>query len=358
MALHQSNHFGHRLCRLAVVALTLGAAAPVAGAHAQSSQATADWRFQSRARVDLWYHGLAVIGYEGFGLLPLYDHEYVSTIHEAKVARGVGSTPLDSLARHFLTEFDRDSVFEVLHFVPLYFERGSPEAMLDALTAVARGREPTSLGAEIVSAVFTSAGSRELLGEYVAVLRQEWALFFEAYWNDGAEDRDHRLEAAQRLWDEQLAAPLQRFLVERRLASGRAFTSAAVGAEGRVFVGAPRDQRDNRVAVWLPRSSGGPDAMVFALVRELCFPLVSQVVTESGSGGWDRVIAERLSSYGAVRCGADLLERVAPALVPAYQQAFVRAADEPRGSTADFATVFPVDAELLRQILAVLEEAL
>lgn len=343
------------LAGLVVVMLTAPRFPSATGQYAVPVTHLQRWQLRSQAHLDLWYHGLAVIGYEGFGLLPLYDRDYASEIREIKQARGIGPTPLDTLARRLLREFDRDSVFELFHFVPLYFDHSSPESMLEALAAVARGREPVDVGAKMVAAVITRSSSRKLLGEYVDALQTEWDVFFEAYWKDGAAERTRRLGAVQAIWDERLGPALHPFLARQNLTGGLAFPSPAVGAEGRIFVGVPRDQRDNRVAMWLPRSPAEPEVVAFALVRELCYPLVSQVVAESGAGRGNRVVAERLSSYGAVRCGSVLLERYIPDLVPAYQRTFMGAADEPEDSSADFTMVFPVDPELYQRILAAVD---
>jgi hypothetical protein len=314
---------------------TVAAAQGQAGAH--------QWRFQSRAHVDLWFHGLAVVGYEGFGLLPLYDPGYADAVRSLKETRGVAPTPLDVAAPRLLEAFDRDSLFEVLHFVPLYFEHGTVESVLGALDAVALGQEPQALGAEIVVAVITGDARRQVLGEFVAALRAEWSLFFEAVWQEQTDARQVRLEEAQRFWGAVLEPSLAPFLARRGLGGGAVYASAALGAEGRVFAGAPGNQLDNRAAGALPPPPVSDDVMAFALVREVCFPLVSQVVARSRAGHWDRVVAERMSSIGAVRCGAALLDRHVPDQATPYRMAFLRAADVPEASPEDFAAVFPLD---------------
>ena len=59
-------------------------------------------------------------------------------------------------------------------------------------------------------------------------------------------------------------------------------------------------------------------------------------------GGRDRVYAERVSSRGAVRCGAALLECHAPDLLPVYRRLFLTQAGELGESAEPFARVFGI----------------
>ena len=56
------------------------------------------WTFLSLANADLWFHGLAVVGFEGFESMPLYSHGHANRIEAAKRTAGVYPTPLDTLA--------------------------------------------------------------------------------------------------------------------------------------------------------------------------------------------------------------------------------------------------------------------
>ena len=279
---------------VALAAIALGVPSGPSGG---ADSAIQRWQFRANPQVDLWYHGLAVVGFEGFGLLPLYDRDYASSVRARKEARGLYPTPLDAAAADLLRAFDRDSVFELFHFVPLYFDGRDPEAFLASLARVARGSETLDPGGEIVAAVLQSRSRRELLGQFVDLLRSEWDLFFAAEWAEVSQHRVAEVAQAQALWDGRVGPALASFMTRRGLAGGVVFVSPAVGAEGRIFAGVPRDQRDNRAAIWSPGSS---ETTVFGLVRELCFPLVAEVVARSSSSSWNRVVAERLSSHGAV----------------------------------------------------------
>src|SRR6266511_1649718 len=105
-------------------------------ARSASAQSLA-WSVRSSPAADLWFHGLAIAGFTGFGDLPLYAPDYASRVARDRAAHG-STTSLVSRAEYFREAFTEDSAFEVLHFVPLYFEHSGRGDMLEALQRVAR----------------------------------------------------------------------------------------------------------------------------------------------------------------------------------------------------------------------------
>ena len=93
---------------------------------------TTTWVVARDPFVDLWYHCLAAVGYEGYGPLSLYDDRY-STLVRREKHRSAVATMLDEKAGAFRAAFADDSVFEVLHFVPLYFIGSDPRMALGEL---------------------------------------------------------------------------------------------------------------------------------------------------------------------------------------------------------------------------------
>jgi len=302
------------------------------------------WTFLSRANADLWFHGLAVVGFEGFAPMPLYNHAQAERTEAAKRAAGVYPTPLDTLASRLRAGFQQDSTFELLHFVPLYFGLSEVGEMLDAVEGAADGDRPTDFGTNVVSTVLQSRSQRRLLKQFVTALRQEWEIFYRSHRAGRHAELAGQVAAAQRTWDYYLAPALDPFLTDRNLLGGVVLASEPVGAEGRIFSGEPEDPTDNVVAAMLPVDEAGSAAL--SVVRELCYPLVSGLVEQLGIGAGDRVSAERVSSRAAVQCGAMLLEQHAPNFVDQYRRLFLEAVSESEATPEAFARRFPVDAEL------------
>jgi hypothetical protein len=330
-----------------IVAASVAALVVASPAHAQLPVPGA-WTFVSSPHADLWFHGLAVVGFEGFTPVPLYSRDYAAQVRAAKTERGMAPTALDSLAGALRGSLERDSTFELFHFIPLYFGVSSVTEMLGALNDVARGRRPTDFGSGAVASVLTSRRQRRVLGEYVRALELEWDLFYREYWEETRAATARHIVASQQLWNRRLGPVLDSFLRARRAIGGVALVSPAVGPEGRVFGGQPGRPDDHVVAVMLaPRDSL---AAALLLVRELCYPLATELTERLQIGVADRVFAERVSSRVAIRCGAMLLDRYVPDLTAAYRELYLAAtAQEARGEDA-FMRAFPVDALLLRTL--------
>lgn len=317
------------------------------------------WTLVQAPRVDLWFHGVAVVGFRGFGPLPMYDPGYAARIRREKDSRGVSPTALDRQAERFRTAFEEDSGFEVLHFVPLYFAAADRGGMLEALGAVARQRsgiptvaDPrTRFGAAAVATVLRKPEERRILGEFVDALDQEWQQFYGAYWAKLSDERAPRVAALQAEWDARFAVTLTDYLREMRLDRGVIFLSPALGSDGRIFVGNPADRTDNLVAVRFPEAGDAPNLPLYAAVRELCYPAVRQALANRAERA-DRIAAERTSSDAAVRCGGLLLKMRAPALVPSYRRAFA-----PDTLAATFEGAYPLDPALARALARLLPPA-
>lgn len=309
------------------------------------------WSVASLPHVDLWFHGLAVTGYEGFGPLRFYDEAYAASVRGAKQELGVYPTALDEQAARFRDAFENDSTFEVFHFLPLYFAGATRRAMLSALETVSRARGTVQIedatvrfGASVAATVLTSPEQREVLGDFVGALQEEWEAFFNVHWADASRQNLETLSAVQNGWDSVLGPKLASYLSTEVLERGLIIAAPPLGPEGRIFEGDPANPNDNIVAVRL--RAGHTDLTLFSAVREMCYPVVRRALESSGVEGRDRVAAERQSSRTAVRCGAMLLERLAPELVQRYQAAFPTLAPSGAGAEElkqEFLRAYPID---------------
>jgi hypothetical protein len=285
--------------------------------------------------VDLWFSALAAVGFTGSGELSLYR-------------QGAGYWGLGTLAgraSEFRAAFQADSSFELLHFVPLYFAASDRAATYAALrqvaeegsAAVPRLAATERFGAYAVASVVRTSEQRRTLGRFVAALEQEWAAGYAQ--RRMAMSPDAAVAAADSTW-RAVAPALTPYLRRWRLDGGRLFVVPALGPDGRLFEGVPAARDDNALAVALPLASPG-DAAYFA-VRELCYPAVREAVRGVTLPA-DRVAAEALRGRAAVRCGALLLGRAAPAHVERYRAAWLRAS----GSAGSFEAAFAIPDDLV-----------
>lgn len=347
-----------RVALLVLAALLLVANAP-ARALAQPERARparARWVVTRDAFADLWYHGLAVIGADGYGPLPLYAAAYRSDVRTVKHRRG-SVTRLDDAAAELRAELRADSAYEVLHFVPAYFVGEDPVAVLAALRRAATagvaarpGSGTLDTRAAAVAGALPSARERRSLLALLDLLDDEWRAFV----RDDRAGRAPDAIAVARLqgeWDRTFAPPLAGWLdVVGGGRGGVIVVVPAVGAEGRIVAGA--GARRAVVVVTADVSSAGPTGPLLAAVRELAFPLLDALPSAAVASAWgdgaDRVAASRARDVAAVRGGALLLEGTAPALAARYRRFYLEAA--PSAAQPSFEQAYPLDARVERAL--------
>ena len=297
----------------------------VPGVAAAQERVASPWTFRSSPAVDLWYHGLAVIGFGGPGATPYYSTAYVASVRTRKRALGL-VTALDRRASRFAAAFRADTTFELLHFLPLYFPGATPERLLASLRAVSgaagipvvadaaltRSDSAAVMG---LRAQFASPTQRALIGDYAAALSDEWTRFLAGVTRHDADTVAAYVDALQARWQDQFAPLLQPRVRALRAARVVVFLSGALGAEGRVVEAG---------SVVIVAVHGAPhddisDAPLFAVVRELCFPL-RQPPSPVPSDETLRLAAIDSEAAAAVRCGDDLLATAGSPLAGAYRR--------------------------------------
>lgn len=296
---------------------------------AQPPRTPSRWLVRESATLDLWYHALATIGYEGFGPLPYHAPGYAAELRRVKAARGVTPTPLEHDAAALRAAFASDSAFEVLHFVPLYFASTDPASFVALVGAVGSGRPTGTLppaeraGVDVLRTLLASGTERAALVRLARDLDVEWREFYAGQLARTATARAEGIAALQRGWDERVLPSLGHAFHAAGLTGGAIYLVPALGPEGRVIT-SPSDA-GAAVAVEWPLDDAASDVPLLAAVRELCFPVVRRLPIDAVARG-DRIAAERESDRAAVRCGAQLLDATAPALARAYRETFRRAA--------------------------------
>ncbi|HWJ24542.1 MAG TPA: hypothetical protein VNS52_19430 [Gemmatimonadaceae bacterium] len=345
---------------LVVAALLLVAAAPtrVLAQPERARSARARWVVTRDAFADLWYHGLAVIGADGYGPLSLYAAAYRADVRTVKHRRG-SVTRLDDAAAELRAELRADSAYEVLHFVPAYFVGEDPVAVLAALrraltagVAARPGSGALDTRAAAVAGALPTARERRSLLALVDLLDDEWRAFVR---DDRAGRAPDAISVArlQDEWDRTFAPPLAGWLdVVGRGRGGVIVVVPAVGAEGRIVAGA--GTRRAVVVVTADVRSAGPTGPLLAAVRELAFPLLDALPSASVASAWgdgaDRVAASRARDVAAVRGGALLLEGTAPALAARYRRFYLEAAPPGPAAQPSFEQAYPLDARAERAL--------
>lgn len=287
----------------------------------------AQWRLASPPAAASWYALLDSLGVAGTGAF-----RFTATGAER--------------ATDFGRRLSQGGRNDILHFVPLYYPSAGTAALADALTQAAGTAPPTAARAQfLVGALrqaLPSAAERAPLAELANALRRQSARRVSA----------DTLGALQAHWNRALAPALTPFLRDQQLDAGLLWVLPALGPEGRLFAGVAADRTDNIVAVAAaPEGGHGP---LYAAVRELCFPLVSR--TAEATPAFRRTAgnsaeAARRAGIAAVRCGAELLDHVAPAEAGPYRTYWERVTTRAQS----FDAAFPPDPILSPAIRASLE---
>ncbi len=193
----------------------------VAQVTADRQAAELGWRVRSNPAADLWFHGLAVVGFGMDELFQLYHPDYVERVRQAKQELGIYPTPLDSLAGELLLEMEKEPELAALHFVPLHFPGASLDEMFRALMAVATRElrqedvyaSNTRAGIRWAAGMFREGDHREVLEQFLELLEQEWDLFFEDYWEQVIAADTVRYAEIQAAWSETVAPRLTRAML-------------------------------------------------------------------------------------------------------------------------------------------------
>lgn len=314
------------------------------------------WQVALSPAADLWFHGLAVVGAETPGAFPSYNPRYVAAIRAEKERLGVYPTRLDEIAQRLAADI-ADERFGVLHLVPLYFHRVAPEALLDALEAVTRRRSDdralrdraVRFGAAVMFEAMQTANQRRLLRSLVDALREEWQVFYRAYWERYRTADAEQIIATQQRWSA-LAMDLAGFLKPNGLEQGTLILSPPLGSEARLFVDEPGGSAGALLGVPLPLMGEDVNTPLYSGVKALCFEVTDGVGAESRA---NRATRASEATRMAVRCGAMLLEFHAPALLVGYRRFCLHSwnVDVSSGTTARaFEEAFPLDPEVVARL--------
>lgn len=303
------------------------------------------WTVSRDPFTDLWFHCLALIGYEGYGPLTLYDHTYASRTRVEKRRAGV-TTTLDTRATELRAAFANDSAFEVLHFVPLYFVGREPRLALAELRRAATSPvRSSSTPAQLIAAALATPHERTLFLAFIQTAEAEWTSYLQDRWAARAGTENASVQELETRWADRFAAPLDPYLDAVELGRGVIIVSPAVGIDGR-FV---RDGAGSAIVVVSSDRSGVADAPLIAAVRELTFPLLDRLHARLSASA-ARIAAARARDIAAVRAGALVLDATDHQLAAEYRRRFLQLTTRP-----DFENAYPIDPQAeseLRELIA------
>lgn len=352
-----------RWLRAGLLLLAVPAAARPADAQRAATLAAAGtapaWRVTTLDHVDLWYHGLALIGFGVAEPAALYDPAYAPRVRAAKQRRGLAPTPLDRAAAAMASTFERDRAFEINHLLPLYFANADWPAILHAVRTLDRGGSRRDLGSERIARVLAAAlprsEQRGTLRRFAEMLEAERGLWLAAETNAAAGSRLARARAVERRWNTVFAPSLAPFLTHIGRAQGTIVLSPPLGREGRNVGPLSGASSASIVAIAMPLDDGDEEttAAAFDILRELCFATARTVLGDRVPSG-DPVAAETLSRAIAVHCGAKMLRRYLPQYRAAYEARFIPPSAAAAVDTASdgLARTFPLPPAIEERLVA------
>lgn len=343
-------------------------AVPAAGAQATGAplaatpaagRATPAWRVTTLDHVELWYHGLAIVGFGIAEPAALYDSAYAPRMRAARRRRGLAPTPLDRGAAAMASALERDRAFEIMHFLPLYFATADWPAFLHAVRTLDGDGSRRDPGSERVSGGIALAlprpDQRRTLRRFAELLEAERALWLAAETNAAAGSRLARARAVEQRWNTEFAPALAPFLARIGGAHGTIVLAPQLGREGRYLQPRAGAAGASIVAVAMPPGDGTEETTgaAFDILRELCFATARTVLRDRAPLR-DPVAAEALSRAIAVRCGAIVLRRHLPHHLAAYEARFLPRARALAADTANdrLARAFPLAPTIEQRLVA------
>lgn len=291
------------------------------------------WTVTRDPFLDLWFHCLATVGYEGFGPLTMYDAGYAARARAEKRRMGVTSL-LDRKTVELRDAFVADSAFEVVHFVPLYFSGQEPHLALANLRRALD--EPNSSNEAIARLIVSSlpaARERAAFRTFIDAADDEWTSFVSQSRAARVVEDARFTRELQLAWDVRFTRPLAWYFAAMGMTGGTIVVSPAVGSEGRIV----RDADGSVVVAVSSERRGSAITPLLASVRELAFPLLDRLHTPPDRRP-TRVAAARARDAAAVRAGALILDASDTVLALEYRRLFL---DLSGGRT--FESAYPID---------------
>ncbi len=313
------------------------------------------WRVSTLEHVDLWFHGFALLTSDT-GRVPFFARGYKQQVTALKRQRNL-FTQLDANQQQLSARFGTNPALANAQFVAMYFP--SFQEIVTATDLVVRsGGDPRAASDPqmqqeiyILAQNFPTAADRNWLRLFVESLQDENTRFFHDYWTSEQQRRGAGFAAFQEAWASTYYPKLSRFLNNTQQAGGQLVLSLPIGGEGRTV---NDGKQTNMIVVDYPATIDAAPEALFTFVHEAVARIADEAISDNTTPAEARTGAENgYTGNAAVRGGALLLQRVAPALVPAYMRYYLHIMNvaSPTGDpSAAFASSFPLPAAIISSL--------
>jgi hypothetical protein len=290
------------------------------------------WPVRTREHVDLWLHTYALLTPDST-LVPYFDRGYREHLLSVRRER-TGTLLLDANRSRLL---ERIAVNPALatngQFLPLYFESWEQMRQMIDLAIRANGNpnatnDPaTRTYIAIIGSAFPSAPDREWLRTFAASADDESRRFYHAFWTTESAAHARVVQHVDSLWQRQWRPAMQRFLNNTQQQNGELYLSLPLGGEGRTV---QYGKQQNAIAVPMPSSLDQSDIVLYVVAHEVTGQMASSAIRDNTTPAELRAgTTSRYEQSAAVRAGALLLDRIAPATVPGYMRYYLQQAGRP-----------------------------
>lgn len=306
----------------------VGFAALMFAGVAQAQSDASAWQVRPSAAVDLWYYGLAAVRFTGPGSLSYYNPAFLVALRAERRSRGLSKSPLEMGSERFGDAFRQDTVFEALHFLPLYYSGDDGSRLIASLQSLSASSNP-------LASVFPTSVERQTLRQFAAALDAERPYLRQSRTRTKLID-DQLIAKLDMQWKSEFLPALSPYLRELGIRRGVVLVSPALGSEGRIARIGDAEVIAVGIDNWI--SSAVP---LFAAVRELCFPLVDRISALT-SEAESRLAAIDLTNRAATRCGAMLLDISNATMAAEYRRIYLEPAPDERSLSRIFDARFPL----------------
>jgi hypothetical protein len=317
-----------------------------------AARANDPWPVKTHYVVDLWLHGFALIT-DDTSKVPLFRRGYRDEMVVEKNKRRITTlldTKHDSLAK-FLAAHPQIAGAQFLALNAHSWDDLQAEIKLFLSVNGDPRKAANQEQAQMIygwAQTFPGAGDRRWLVMYVNALQDENARFYQAYWTSVQQERRPVLAAVDSLWGKVYLRLFRSFQEGTEQSRGDLYLSLPLGAEGRTVLGG---KRQNIIAVNYPSTPDSAVTAMFVFAHEAVANIAATIVRDNTTPNEVRAgLADKYLTMATVRGGAMLVEKLAPARLPAYQAFYLTAAAipfTPGQEALAFRTGFPLPDQLL-----------